>query len=117
MPRSPQGKFISFKTCIFISSSQSERYLNDSAFLLEYLHGLVWNCGFKKKKKGRKTEKGKENSFLQWICFLIFWTVKNDSLINTWLVQWPFSVGLEIILGADGKLMSKFKNSWPQGIH
>lgn len=58
MPRSPQGKFISFKTCIFISSSQSQRYLNDSAFLLEYLHHLVWNWGLKKKR--RKTEKGKK---------------------------------------------------------
>lgn len=61
MPRSPQGKFISFKTCICISSSQSQRYLNDSAFLLEYLHGLVWNCGFKKKKKkGERQRKEKK---------------------------------------------------------
>ena len=59
MPRSPQGKFISFKTCIFIYSSQSQRYLNDSAFLLEYLHGLVWNCGFKNKKKGERERKRK----------------------------------------------------------
>lgn len=57
MPRSPQGKFISFKTCICISSSQSQRYLNDSAFLLEYLHGLVWNCGFKKKKREKDRER------------------------------------------------------------
>ena len=39
----------------------------------------------------------------------IFNHKKFDSLVNTWLIQQPFSVGLQNVLGADGKLVNNLR--------